>query len=246
MLLSTDSWTSDQSRRVQKALATKMAENLKGELVMYECSLWAQSPALEGHLRQLTDKTKSKNPSQKDDVVTELKNSKPKVMASSSNNKKRDAGRRRYHQKKMSNEELRSLSEELLVDAKRKKVSNDTYKKMQTVRKRLPAHKQAGEVIEKVMKNQVVLISGETGCGKTTQIPQFIMDDYIQKGKGGDINIICTQPRRLAAIGVAERVAAEQCCHLGDTIGYQIRMDSKRSKKLDFRHDRYFVAKITR
>ena len=95
----------------------------------------------------------------------------------------------------------------------------------------MPAHKQASEVIEKVMKNQVVLISGETGCGKTTQIPQFIMDDYIQKGKGGDINIICTQPRRLAAIGVAERVAAEQCCHLGDTIGYQIRMDSKRSKK---------------
>ena len=51
------------------------------------------------------------------------------------------------------------------------------------------------------------------------------------KGKGGDINIICTQPRRLAAIGVAERVAAEQCCHLGDTIGYQIRMDNLGSKK---------------
>ena len=50
------------------------------------------------------------------------------MVASSSNNKKRDVGRRRYQQKKMSKEELRSLSEELLADAKRKKVSNDAYR----------------------------------------------------------------------------------------------------------------------
>ena len=97
-----------------------------------------QSPALEDHLRQVTDKAKSKNPSYKDNVVTDLKKSKPKVVASSSNNKKRDVGHKRYQQKKMSKEELRSLSEELLADAKKKKLVLMLVEKCK-IRKRLPA-----------------------------------------------------------------------------------------------------------
>ena len=51
------------------------------------------------------------------------------------------------------------------------------------------------------------MISGETGCGKTTQVPQFLLDEAIRGGLGEDANLICTQPRRISAIGVAERVA---------------------------------------
>lgn len=51
------------------------------------------------------------------------------------------------------------------------------------------------------------MISGETGCGKTTQVPQFLLDDAIRAGRGAEVNIVCTQPRRISAIGVAERVA---------------------------------------
>ena len=58
---------------------------------------------------------------------------------------------------------------------------------------------------------------------------QFILDDAISSGYGGAVNIICTQPRRISAMGVATRVAAERCEPLGHTVGYQIRLESKRS-----------------
>ena len=50
---------------------------------------------------------------------------------------------------------------------------------------------------------------GETGCGKTTQLPQYILEDALDRGRGACTNIIVTQPRRVAATSVAERVAAE-------------------------------------
>lgn len=64
----------------------------------------------------------------------------------------------------------------------------------------------------------MVVISGETGCGKSTQIPQFILDEWLLKSSNNNNNsqtidhveIICTQPRRISAIGVAERVADER------------------------------------
>ena len=58
--------------------------------------------------------------------------------------------------------------------------------------------------------DQVVVLSGETGCGKTTQVPQFVLDSLIDQGRGGECNIVCTQPRRISAVGVADRVAAER------------------------------------
>jgi ATP-dependent RNA helicase DHX36 len=76
---------------------------------------------------------------------------------------------------------------------------------------------------------QVLVVSGETGCGKTTQLPQFILESEILNGKGADCSIICTQPRRISAISVATRVAAESGDELGETVGYQIRLESKRS-----------------
>ncbi|GJM88939.1 hypothetical protein PR202_ga05522 [Eleusine coracana subsp. coracana] len=74
----------------------------------------------------------------------------------------------------------------------------------------------------------VVLISGETGCGKTTQVPQFILDHMW--GKGESCKIICTQPRRISAISVAERISAERGESVGDTVGYKIRLESKGGK----------------
>lgn len=72
-------------------------------------------------------------------------------------------------------------------------------------------------------------MSGATGCGKTTQVPQFLLDEAIASGHGGEISIICTQPRRLAAIGVAGRVADERCERVGGVVGYQIRGETRKS-----------------
>ncbi|KAM3874374.1 LOW QUALITY PROTEIN: 3'-5' RNA helicase YTHDC2-like [Diretmus argenteus] len=75
----------------------------------------------------------------------------------------------------------------------------------------------------------VVLVVGETGSGKTTQIPQFLLDDCSRTGT--PCRIFCTQPRRLAAISIAERVAAERGESVGQTVGYQIRLESRVSPK---------------
>ncbi|KAK8066830.1 hypothetical protein PG997_013577 [Apiospora hydei] len=71
------------------------------------------------------------------------------------------------------------------------------------------------------------IVVGATGSGKTTQVPQILLDDAIERGDGADCNIICTQPRRIAATSVAVRVAAERGQPLGETVGYQVRFDSR-------------------
>ena len=73
------------------------------------------------------------------------------------------------------------------------------------------------------------MVSGETGCGKTTQVPQFILDAALEAGRGAATSIICTQPRRISAIGVADRVAAGRAEPLGQTVGYQIRLEARRA-----------------
>jgi HrpA-like RNA helicase len=60
-------------------------------------------------------------------------------------------------------------------------------------------------------------------------VPQFILDDLIRSGAGASANIICTQPRRLSAVGVSERVARERGESIGQSVGYQIRLESKKS-----------------
>lgn len=75
------------------------------------------------------------------------------------------------------------------------------------------------------------MVSGETGCGKTTQLPQFILEEEISSLRGSDCNIICTQPRRISAISVAARISNERGENLGETVGYQIRLESKRSEQ---------------
>ncbi|XP_017315800.1 3'-5' RNA helicase YTHDC2 isoform X2 [Ictalurus punctatus] len=100
---------------------------------------------------------------------------------------------------------------------------------LECFRRTLPVYERQEEIVATIEENQVVLIVGETGSGKTTQIPQFLMDDCSQKGN--PCRIFCTQPRRLAAIAVAERVAAERGERVGQAIGYQIRLESRVSPR---------------
>ncbi|CAN0127721.1 unnamed protein product, partial [Discosporangium mesarthrocarpum] len=104
------------------------------------------------------------------------------------------------------------------------------YKEILATRSRLPAYQMREEIVKVIKGAQVAVVSGETGCGKTTQVPQLVLDTLIEGGRGAKANIIVTQPRRISAIGVAERIANERAESLGETAGYQIRMQSKRSK----------------
>jgi small subunit ribosomal protein S24e len=95
-------------------------------------------------------------------------------------------------------------------------------------RNSLPIYTRAADILDHIQENEVTICMAATGSGKTTQIPQIILDDYISRGDGASCNIICTQPRRLAAISVAQRVAKERGGIVGKgEIGYQVRFEAK-------------------
>ena len=99
--------------------------------------------------------------------------------------------------------------------------------KMMAARRGLPAWQHRDMIVQTVNEHQVTIISGETGSGKSTQSVQFILDDMIRRQLGSSANIICTQPRRISALGLADRVSDERCAVVGDEIGYSIRGESK-------------------
>ncbi|CAM9733911.1 unnamed protein product [Chrysoparadoxa australica] len=103
------------------------------------------------------------------------------------------------------------------------------YQEMLAKRATLPAYQIQDVVVSTIAQNQVTIISGETGSGKTTQVPQLVLDDLISSCAGGKANVVVTQPRRISAIGVATRIAEECCERVGQSVGYQIRLESKRS-----------------
>lgn len=94
-------------------------------------------------------------------------------------------------------------------------------------RQNLPIAPYRNEILQTIEYNQIIVIVGETGSGKTTQIPQYILEDCTQKGRA--CRIFCTQPRRLAALSVADRVVQERGETIGATVGYQIRLESRTS-----------------
>ena len=100
--------------------------------------------------------------------------------------------------------------------------------KMMAARENLPAWKLRDKIVSTVNAHQVTIISGETGSGKSTQCVQFILDDMIKNKVGSLANIFCTQPRRISALSLADRVSDERCSTVGDEVGYAIRGESKR------------------
>lgn len=93
--------------------------------------------------------------------------------------------------------EANYLDEELEIEYLEKAIS-ENYVEMLEFRQKLPAFKMKSEIIEMIGKHQVVLIEGNTGCGKTTQVPQYILDEALLNQKGSCTRILCTQPRRIA------------------------------------------------
>jgi ATP-dependent RNA helicase DHX57 len=115
----------------------------------------------------------------------------------------------------------------VLLDRWTGKQSNSRYQKMKSTRQTLPAWEMQEAIINAVENHPVTIISGETGSGKSTQSVQFVLDNLIQRNLGGAANIICTQPRRISAIGLADRVAEERDESVGSEVGYIIRGESR-------------------
>ena len=111
------------------------------------------------------------------------------------------------------------------ADAQLRKVTHPTFHRMQEQRKKLPAWTYQEAICSTVANNAVTVLSGDTGCGKSTQVPQFLLDN------DPTASIVVTQPRKISAISVAERIASEQCLEpIGGMVGYQVRLESALSK----------------
>uniref|UniRef100_A0A1B6BXD9 RNA helicase n=1 Tax=Clastoptera arizonana TaxID=38151 RepID=A0A1B6BXD9_9HEMI len=114
-----------------------------------------------------------------------------------------------------------------LLQGHRDRLQNDTkFQSMLGGRNSLPVAAKKNEIMEAINENSVVIIRGNTGCGKTTQVCQFILDDYIQSGQGAYCNVIVTQPRRISAVSVSDRIANERVEELGVSTGYSVRFES--------------------
>ncbi|KAH8333923.1 hypothetical protein KR059_004546 [Drosophila kikkawai] len=120
--------------------------------------------------------------------------------------------------------------DEMLRQELEQRQQEDAARKRLQARQKLPTMRYANDIVQAVKDNQVILVVGSTGCGKTTQVPQILLDDAISRGCGSECRIICTQPRRISAITIAEWVSYERCESLGSSVGYQIRLESRKPR----------------
>ncbi|KAG8901099.1 hypothetical protein FRC00_009093 [Tulasnella sp. 408] len=107
--------------------------------------------------------------------------------------------------------------------------SKSEYGKFLEQRQKLPAWGAQDGIIKVIEQNRVTIVAGETGCGKTTQLPQFILDHLITSRRGQQASILITQPSRKSALGVSARVSAER---LEDgSVGYAVGGDNQTTAK---------------
>ncbi|KAJ7786454.1 P-loop containing nucleoside triphosphate hydrolase protein [Mycena metata] len=130
--------------------------------------------------------------------------------------------------------QVNDLASEQIAAGFRARQASPAYQEMLVHRNLLPIAEYRQEIIQILESSQVLVLSGETGCGKSTQVPAFILEDQLSRGK--PCKIYCTEPRRISAISLAQRVSRE----LGDApnavgtlaslVGYSIRLESNTSR----------------
>ena len=138
---------------------------------------------------------------------------------------------RRKENYRMQRSKMLEINRKLIHKYQQQRADGERFK-LQSVRESLPAWKERKKIISLLRESQVLVISGMTGCGKSTQVPQFVLDDWLEGSSSAELcNIICTQPRRISAVGLASRVSAERDEKVGEVVGYQIRMETKLSDR---------------
>ena len=111
------------------------------------------------------------------------------------------------------------------------KSTADFYQRMLLARMNLPMFQAKDTAIEAIERNQITIVVGDTGSGKSTQVPQFILEHELSQGR--QCKIYCTEPRRISAISLAHRVSEELGEQKGDVgtarslVGYAIRLESQ-------------------
>ena len=161
------------------------------------------------------------------------------VKLGASGGKDCDTSRAHHDDNKQHPKDSSLLSKRLLDDANHKSTTDGKWRDMWSFRKMLPVYKLRKELLDALSGNNsnsdAAVVCGETGSGKTTQVPQYLLDDAIERGEGAACRVVCTQPRRVAALSVAERVSQERCERsgvggTGSLVGHHVRLDAKVTK----------------
>ncbi|GAA5982727.1 hypothetical protein JCM11641_007769 [Rhodosporidiobolus odoratus] len=124
-----------------------------------------------------------------------------------------------------------------------KKKAREEAKRLENSRRELPVFAGKDAILKGIEENDTVIVLGETGSGKTTQIPQFLLHSSVSTAKP---RIVCTQPRRVAAISLASRVSAEVGTQIGGLVGYTVRFDDRtcRATRLKYATDGALLAEM--
>jgi ATP-dependent RNA helicase DHX57 len=195
--------------------AAQYSETLKGEQMIFTVIDW-----LENEICRIID-----NPGRLRDVATA-------VTGSDERNERPVENQRRRRNRGKKGPIDWTPGTKVSIDMLRNtelRLQTPRQQMMLQARQNLPAWQRREDIVNAVNSAQVVIISGETGSGKSTQSVQFILDDLIQRKLGSAANIVCTQPRRISALGLADRVSEERCQTVGQEIGYAIRGESKQT-----------------
>ncbi|GME40725.1 Helicase [Neofusicoccum parvum] len=126
--------------------------------------------------------------------------------------------------------EANENSSERLMEMWKRKTSTPSYQRMLATRSQLPMAHFRDAALSAIERNQVVILCGETGCGKSTQLPAFILEHELSNGR--PCKVYCTEPRRISAISLAQRVSEELGENKNDVgtarslVGYAIRLES--------------------
>ncbi|XP_071533503.1 ATP-dependent RNA helicase DHX30-like isoform X2 [Panulirus ornatus] len=108
----------------------------------------------------------------------------------------------------------------------RRRMSNQSSSAQEFLHLPMLNHKE--DVTTALTEKRILIVAGDTGCGKSTQVPQMIMDQWIEEGRGTECNILVTQPRRISAVSLAKQVAKERGEKVGESVGYHVRLEYKR------------------
>ncbi len=184
---------------------------------------------LETFLEETETKNKNKNKKKKIDESDSETTEKNKNKSQSKNEIKNEKNNS-SNSSDSDTEEVFKINPEKMKSSKEKQINkftgkeySESYYKLLEKRKSLPVWSSKDKILDLVEKNRIVIIQGETGSGKTTQIPQFLLEAGYYGG------IVCTQPRRVAAMSIAKRVSQEMEVELGKQVGYTVRFDDKTS-----------------
>ena len=233
-----DLWEKEQKRKTGIKYGSQNLINKKNkyDLIIENQMKFVKQELLDG----IKNKIKQKSLSQSSSSSSLSLNSKKSKNSSSSSfsSSSKDKNPKIKSEKKIKKDKKQKKKESSKI--KKEEEEEDT---IQNIRKKLPIYDYRDKILQTIRVNQITIIQGETGCGKTTQLPQYLLEVGYTNNS---FKIGITQPRRVAAMSVASRVAFERKCKLGHEVGYSIRFEENTSNltRIKFMTDGIFLREL--